>query len=33
MKRFFIFYVAVHALFFWSFALADEEYKFDLSEI
>ena len=33
MKRFFIFYVAIHALFFWSFALADEEYKFDLSEI
>ena len=33
MKRFFIFYVAVHAVFFWSFALADEEYKFDLSEI
>jgi hypothetical protein len=33
MKRFFIFYVAIHALFFWSFALADEEYKFELSEI
>jgi hypothetical protein len=33
MKRFFIFYVAIHAFFFWSFALADEEYKFELSEI
>jgi hypothetical protein len=33
MKRFFIFYVAINALFFWSFALADEEYKFELSEI
>ena len=33
MKRFFIFYVAINALFFWSFVLAAEEYKFDLSEI
>jgi len=33
MKRFFIFYVAINALFFWSFAFAEEEYKFDLSEI
>jgi hypothetical protein len=33
MKRFFIFYVAIHALFFGSFALAEEGYKFELSEI
>jgi hypothetical protein len=33
MKRFFIFYVAIYVLFFGSFAFAEEEYKFDLSEI
>jgi hypothetical protein len=33
MKRFFIFYVATHVLFFGSFAVAEEEYKFELSEI
>ncbi len=33
MRRFFIFYVAIHVLFFGSLTFAEEEYKFDLSEI
>ena len=33
MKRFFISYVAILTLFLGSFAFAEEEYKFDLSEI
>ena len=33
MKRFFIFYVAIYVLFFGSLAFAEEEYKFELSEI
>src|SRR4030043_914168 len=33
MKRFFIFYVAILTFFFGTMAFAEEEYKFDISEI